>query len=63
MQRRTGGCAILPMPLLIGRVLLPMHPLELLKQILCTAADMRPLLRRTWYFAMTIEDPLLQIDR
>lgn len=51
------------MPSLIGRVLLPMHPLELLKQILCTAADMRPLLRRTWYFAMTIEDPLLQIDR
>ena len=63
MQRPTGGCAILAMSSLIGHLLLPMHPLELLEQTLCTAADMRPLLRRIWYFVMVVEDPLLQRNR
>lgn len=60
MQRVADGCAILAMVSLIGRALLPMHPLEaLLEQILCTAADMRPRLRRMWYFVIAVEDPLV----
>jgi hypothetical protein len=61
MQRLAGGCAILTTASLIGRGMLPMHPLELLEQTLCTAADMR-LLRRMWYFVMDVEDPLLRLD-
>jgi hypothetical protein len=58
MQRLADGCAILTTASLIGRWLLPMHPLDLLEQTLCTAADMR-LLRRMWYFVMAVEDPLV----
>jgi hypothetical protein len=62
MQRVADGCAIFATAPLIGRLLLLMHPFELLEQILCTAADMRPLLGRMWYFVMAVEDPLLPVE-